>query len=64
MIRAAEVAEHVKKFKNIYVKNFDQDLDDDSLRELFTNFGNITSAKVEKKPTGINKLVKYFREIK
>lgn len=31
---------------NLYVKNIDDDIDDDELREIFASAGNITSAKI------------------
>lgn len=31
---------------NLYVKNIDDDIDDDELREIFATIGNITSAKI------------------
>lgn len=40
--------EHMTKFQgvNLYVKNLDDDFDDDKLRSIFDQFGTITSAKV------------------
>eukprot|EP00249_Psilotum_nudum_P023760 c28976_g2_i1 orf=372-2312(+) len=40
---------------NLYLKNLDDDIDDDKLRELFTAFGRITSCKVMRDPSGQSK---------
>ncbi|KAI4172609.1 MAG: hypothetical protein LQ343_003456 [Gyalolechia ehrenbergii] len=41
-------AEKVSKYQgvNLYVKNLDDDIDDDKLREIFATAGTITSAKI------------------
>jgi polyadenylate-binding protein len=36
-----------RKFTNIFVKNFGDQLDEDKLRELFSKHGTITSCKVK-----------------
>ncbi|KAL1801922.1 hypothetical protein ACET3Z_030569 [Daucus carota] len=40
---------------NLYVKNLDDSIGDDKLKELFTPFGTITSCKVMRDPTGTSK---------
>ena len=37
-----------RKFTNIFIKNFGDQLDEEKLRELFSQFGKISSCKVEK----------------
>ena len=45
-IRMNGMGEAPNCFKNVYVKNFDDTLDDDKLKALFSKFGTILSAKV------------------
>lgn len=40
---------------NLYVKNLDDSIDDDKLKELFSGFGAITSCKVMRDPNGISR---------
>ncbi|KAL1534176.1 poly(A) binding protein Pab2, variant 2 [Salvia divinorum] len=49
--------ETVDKFPgvNLYVKNLDDSIDDEKLRELFSGFGTITSCKVMRDPSGISR---------
>merc|ERR1719226_427888 len=46
--REKELGEKAKKFTNVYIKNFGDELSDDKLKELFSKFGKITSYKVVK----------------
>merc|ERR1711981_1396278 len=43
-----ELGEKAKKFTNVYIKNFGEDLGDEKLKEVFSKFGKITSYKVVK----------------
>ncbi|MCL7051507.1 hypothetical protein MKW94_006754, partial [Papaver nudicaule] len=49
--------EQVQKFKgsNVYVKNIDDSVDDEELRNLFSNCGAITSAKIMLDDKGISR---------
>ncbi|XWS21223.1 hypothetical protein CRYUN_Cryun30bG0036900 [Craigia yunnanensis] len=40
---------------NLYIKNLDDSFGDEKLKELFSEFGNITSCKVMRDPGGISK---------
>ncbi|KAK4848115.1 hypothetical protein QYF36_009487 [Acer negundo] len=40
---------------NLYVKNLDDSIDDDKLKQLFSPFGTITSCKVMSDPNGVSK---------
>ncbi|KAK4768727.1 hypothetical protein SAY87_003868 [Trapa incisa] len=49
--------ENVDKYQglNLYVKNLDDSIDDDKLKELFSEFGTITSCKVMRDPNGVSR---------
>ncbi|XP_044470296.1 polyadenylate-binding protein 4-like [Mangifera indica] len=49
--------EAVDKFEglNLYVKNLDDSITDDKLKEFFAEFGTITSCKVMRDPNGISR---------
>ncbi|KAG6416115.1 hypothetical protein SASPL_123539 [Salvia splendens] len=40
---------------NLYVKNLDDSINDDQLKELFASYGSITSCKVMRDPKGISR---------
>ncbi|KAL8141109.1 hypothetical protein V2J09_007130 [Rumex salicifolius] len=40
---------------NLYVKNLDDTVDDEKLKEMFVEYGKITSCKVMRDPTGVSK---------
>jgi len=44
--REKELGEKAKKFTNVYVKNFGEELGDEKLKEIFSKFGKITSYKI------------------
>ncbi|KAJ6344731.1 hypothetical protein OIU76_006285 [Salix suchowensis] len=49
--------ETVDKYQglNLYIKNLDDSIDDEKLKELFSDFGTITSCKVMRDPSGISR---------
>lgn len=53
--REKQLGEKAKLFTNVYVKNFKRDFNDDNLREIFAQFGNITSSIVMKNSDGSSK---------
>lgn len=53
--RDKELGERSRRFSNIFVKNFGEDLDDETLLDLFTPHGKITSHKVMRDGQGKSK---------
>ncbi|XP_039127560.1 polyadenylate-binding protein 2-like isoform X1 [Dioscorea cayenensis subsp. rotundata] len=51
------IKEAVDKYQglNLYLKNLDDSITDEKLRELFSEFGTITSCKVMRDPNGISR---------
>lgn len=41
--REAELGAKAKEFTNVYIKNFGEEVDDDNLKELFSQFGKLRS---------------------
>nr|XP_027781481.1 polyadenylate-binding protein 4 isoform X4 [Marmota flaviventris]XP_027781488.1 polyadenylate-binding protein 4 isoform X4 [Marmota flaviventris] len=53
--REAELGAKAKEFTNVYIKNFGEEIDDESLKELFSQFGKTLSVKVMRDPSGKSK---------
>lgn len=53
--RDRELGEKAKHFTNVYVKNFGEELDDEKLYDMFSEYGKITSHKVMQTPDGKSK---------
>merc|ERR1719327_725284 len=51
--REKELGEKAKKFTNVYIKNFGDDLSEEKLTEIFSKFGKITSHKVVRDDKGL-----------
>ncbi|KAL2939363.1 Polyadenylate-binding protein 2 [Bienertia sinuspersici] len=41
--------------KNLYIKNLDDTIDDEKLKEIFSQFGTVTSCKIMRDPSGVSK---------
>lgn len=44
--RLEQMGDKMKKFNNVYIKNFNEEIDDEKLQIWFERFGKIISAKV------------------
>lgn len=46
------LGDKAKKFTNVYIKNFTDNIDEEKMRDMFTKYGNIVSCKVMTDPEG------------
>ncbi|KAI8967589.1 hypothetical protein BDF20DRAFT_900199 [Mycotypha africana] len=53
--RQAKIEQYRAKFTNVYVKNLDESVDDEKLKEMFSKYGPITSAVIQKDEEGKSK---------
>ncbi|OCH93422.1 polyadenylate binding protein [Obba rivulosa] len=53
--RQSKIEEMKAQFTNVYVKNIDAEATDDEFRQLFEQFGNVTSAVVQRDDEGKSK---------
>uniref|UniRef100_A0A8C5RGM0 Polyadenylate-binding protein n=1 Tax=Laticauda laticaudata TaxID=8630 RepID=A0A8C5RGM0_LATLA len=53
--REAELGAKAKEFTNVYIKNFGDEIDDERLKDLFSNYGKTLSVKVMTDPAGKSK---------
>jgi len=53
--REKEMGEKAKQFKNVYVKNFGDELDDEKLLTMFSKYGTVKSHKVAMNEDGSSK---------
>lgn len=47
--RLEVLGDKMRKFNNVYVKNFSEEINDETLRDMFEPYGKIISAKVKNK---------------
>jgi len=53
--RARELGDKAKVFSNVYIKNFDDEMTEEKLYEVFSKYGEVTSHKVAFSDDGKNK---------
>lgn len=53
--RVEQIGDQNKKFKNVFVKNFADLLDDVALQDMFKDIGGVTSAVIMRDPEGTSK---------